>query len=122
MIEPAEKSMVDAFLKTHGDWNAEGDEVLSRTIKTENYAHSMVLAGKIAELAEKMDHHPKLTIEWGSVAVTLTTHDAGNKITAKDIDMAKKISALGGPAFGWENRAGLGRDKGRQAADRLLYR
>ncbi|MFT5886770.1 MAG: 4a-hydroxytetrahydrobiopterin dehydratase [Arcticibacterium sp.] len=49
---------------------------------------------RVAILAEKQGHHPTWENTWNKVNITLTTHDAGNKITQKDYQLAEAISEL----------------------------
>lgn len=41
--------------------------------------------------AESMQHHPELFNVYNQVEISLQTHDAGNKITPKDLDLAVVI-------------------------------
>jgi 4a-hydroxytetrahydrobiopterin dehydratase len=41
-----------------------------------------------------MNHHPKLFNVYNSVQIQLTTHDAGNKVTEKDLNLAKAIETI----------------------------
>ena len=45
----------------------------------------------VAELAETHQHHPEWRNVYNRVWITLTTHDAGNTITAKDRELARAI-------------------------------
>jgi len=49
---------------------------------------------RVALLAEKQGHHPTWENTWNKVNITLTTHDAGNKITLKDYQLAEAISEI----------------------------
>lgn len=49
---------------------------------------------RVALIAEKLDHHPKWTNVWNTVEIWLSTHSAGNTITAKDRQLAQNIDAL----------------------------
>ena len=48
---------------------------------------------RIGALAEAANHHPDVTLTYGSVRVVLTSHDAGS-VTTRDIDLAREISAV----------------------------
>lgn len=48
----------------------------------------------VADAAETAGHHPDLTLRYGVVGVTLSTHEEGSWVTAKDIDLARTISRL----------------------------
>jgi len=49
---------------------------------------------KVAEIAEEMDHHPEWINLYNKVTIKLSTHDAGDIITDKDREMAKRLDEL----------------------------
>jgi 4a-hydroxytetrahydrobiopterin dehydratase len=50
---------------------------------------------KVAEIADKMNHHPDVEIKKCSeLKLSLCTHDAGNSITEKDYGLAKEIDLI----------------------------
>ena len=44
--------------------------------------------------AEAMNHHPEWTNGYNRLVIRLNTHDAGGKVTAKDVELARKIQSL----------------------------
>jgi 4a-hydroxytetrahydrobiopterin dehydratase len=50
---------------------------------------------QVALLAEKANHHPNWSNVYNRVTIELTSHDAGNIVTAKDVALAQAISDLG---------------------------
>ena len=44
--------------------------------------------------AEGMNHHPEWTNVYNRVSIRLNTHDAGGKVTAKDVALAQKIQGI----------------------------
>jgi 4a-hydroxytetrahydrobiopterin dehydratase len=48
----------------------------------------------MAALAEAMNHHPRWAQNYTQVEVWLTTHDAGNTVSEKDIELAIGINQL----------------------------
>ena len=50
---------------------------------------------RAALAAEKMDHHPEWTNVYKTVAVILSTHDAGG-VTERDIRLAEAMDRLAG--------------------------
>lgn len=75
-------------------WKAEQNS-LTKTFEKENFVSAVAFLNKIVPLAEQMDHHPDMEVfSYKKVRIKLTTHDAGNKITEKDIKMAQKINSL----------------------------
>lgn len=57
------------------------------------FRQPMALAQAVADLAERLNHHPELLIGHGVCTVRWTTHDAGG-VTALDLDAARRTDAL----------------------------
>jgi 4a-hydroxytetrahydrobiopterin dehydratase len=66
---------------------------LQKKWKFTDFIAAMGFITKVAMVAEKMDHHPEIFNVYNQVTIDLTTHDAGG-ISAKDVELAKKIDAL----------------------------
>lgn len=77
-------------------WSREGD-ALTKTYSFASYLAGVAFASAVGVVSEGMDHHPDLDIRWRKVTVRFSTHDAGNKITQKDVDAAAAVEALGYP-------------------------
>lgn len=75
------------------DWRFE-DNKLKRSFVFENFIHAWGFMNSVALLAEKMNHHPLWLNVYNKVEIELSTHDAGNTVTQKDIDLAKAINNL----------------------------
>jgi 4a-hydroxytetrahydrobiopterin dehydratase len=74
-------------------WIEENDKLYRKFVFSDfNAAFSFMTS--VAMLAEKADHHPTWTNTWNTVEVWLSTHDAGNKVTNKDRELAKQIDAV----------------------------
>ena len=72
----------------------ETDNQLYRKFVFNNFIDAFALMTKVAILAEKANHHPTWKNTWNTVEVWLSTHDAGNTITEKDLELSKAIDAL----------------------------
>jgi 4a-hydroxytetrahydrobiopterin dehydratase len=48
---------------------------------------------RIADVADRMDHHPDIDIRYTKVMCSLSTHSAGG-ITAKDFKLAEAIDEI----------------------------
>ena len=46
--------------------------------------------------AEAMNHHPEWTNVYNRVEVRLNTHDAGGQVTAKDVELARRMDVISG--------------------------
>jgi 4a-hydroxytetrahydrobiopterin dehydratase len=94
--QPLPDEQVTARLGALPSWKREGD-VLVREVRFASYMDGIDFVNRVAREAERMDHHPDLSISWRKVAVRLTSHDAGG-ITARDFALAGRIDALLGEA------------------------
>ena len=74
-------------------WAKDNQGKLSKTFSFKNYRQSFGFVSQIVLLAEKKNHHPTITLEYGSVTIALISHDV-NEITERDIDLAKQIDKI----------------------------
>jgi 4a-hydroxytetrahydrobiopterin dehydratase len=74
-------------------WTRQGSSIVT-TVTRDDFRGAFLFAGAVAFLAEQVNHHPDILIEWNKVTLTLSTHSAGG-LTDADFDLAAKISALG---------------------------
>ena len=70
------------------------NDSLYKKFQFKNFSEAFAFMTRVAIEAEKMDHHPRWTNVWNTVEVWLNTHSAGNIITEKDRELAKRIDAL----------------------------
>ena len=75
-----------------GDWSVEADTAQA-LFRTGSFAAGVALIERIGVLADAANHHPDVDLRYPSVAVRLTTHDAGG-LTAKDVALARGISQV----------------------------
>ncbi|HMG82755.1 MAG TPA: 4a-hydroxytetrahydrobiopterin dehydratase [Ferruginibacter sp.] len=74
-------------------WKEENNK-LYRKFTFKDFSEAFAFMTGVALAAEKMDHHPTWTNTWNTVEIWLSTHDAGNIVTEKDKELAKKIDAI----------------------------
>lgn len=75
-------------------WTNIGDKLEKKFIFS-NFKEALLFVNKVGELAEEFDHHPDICIKnYKEVVVSTTTHSVGNKVTEKDIRLAKAIDNL----------------------------
>jgi 4a-hydroxytetrahydrobiopterin dehydratase len=81
-------------MKYPTNWE-EKDNFLVRTFEFDNFVQAVEFVNKITPLAEEQGHHPDIEIfSYNKVRVKLTTHDEGNKVTVKDVELAMKINEI----------------------------
>jgi 4a-hydroxytetrahydrobiopterin dehydratase len=72
----------------------EKENTLYRKFEFKNFSEAFAFMTRVAIESEKMDHHPLWKNVWNTVEIWLSTHDAGNVVTEKDRQLAKKIDGL----------------------------
>lgn len=72
-------------------WARDGDSI-RKTYTLDSFPEAIAFVTRIAELAEKADHHPDIDIRYNRVACTLSTHSAGG-LTRRDFDLGRQIDA-----------------------------
>lgn len=58
-----------------------------------DYKSALEFVNKVSAIAEKMNHHPHIELDWGKVVIMLNTHDS-NSVTDKDRELANKIDNI----------------------------
>jgi 4a-hydroxytetrahydrobiopterin dehydratase len=74
----------------------EGDGTLRRELVFVNFSQAWGFMSRVALLAERQNHHPQWSNVWNRVTIELTTHDAGNTVTARDVKLAAAINDVVG--------------------------
>lgn len=73
----------------------EKENTLYRAFTFKDFKEAFAFMTRVAALAEAQNHHPTWTNTYNKVEIWLSTHDAGNTVTAKDHELAQAIDALG---------------------------
>jgi 4a-hydroxytetrahydrobiopterin dehydratase len=72
----------------------EKENTLYKKFQFKNFSLAFAFMTRVAIEAEKMDHHPRWKNVWSTVEIWLNTHSAGNIVTDKDRELAKRIDGL----------------------------
>jgi 4a-hydroxytetrahydrobiopterin dehydratase len=83
----------NALQDLDSNWNYQGDK-LSRELSFDNFRDAVGFIMRLSFEAEDQVHHPELFNVYNTVRIQLSTHDAGDKVTEKDIKLAKAIDSL----------------------------
>jgi len=90
--EPLSPDDVSAALRELPLWSGDGDG-LRRTVELPSFRDAVAAIGRIADVAEEMDHHPDIDLRWRTLHLTLVSHSAGG-VTENDLELARRIDAL----------------------------
>lgn len=93
MATPLTKSDIERKLESLSGWKFENDKI-SNKYEFKNFSEALGFIVRVGIEAEKQGHHPELFNVYNTVRISLSTHDAGDKVTQKDLDLAKAIDAL----------------------------
>lgn len=87
-----DSEQIEENLKLVIDWTIEHGK-LSKTFKFKSYAAGIMFAAAVGQRADKMDHHPDITIGYQKVTVAVNTHDVGG-ISHLDFELARQVDGL----------------------------
>ncbi len=90
------KTDIQENLKKRPGWSYSG-KAIHKKFTFKSFLPGIAFVNKIAEAAEKAQHHPDITINYNVVSISLSTHSEGG-VTAKDFGLAQQIDALAGPS------------------------
>ena len=76
-------------------WTEENNR-LYRKFQFKDFSEAFAFMTRVALEAEKLNHHPLWTNVYNKVEIWLNTHDAGDIVTEKDRELAKRIDAIFG--------------------------
>ncbi|HVU23553.1 MAG TPA: 4a-hydroxytetrahydrobiopterin dehydratase [Opitutus sp.] len=94
MSPPLTKEEIQAALVGLGTgWRLERD-ALEKTFQFASFREAMSFMMRAGFDAEALNHHPEWTNIYNRVTVRLNTHDAGGKVTAKDVELATRLQRI----------------------------
>ena len=93
MAKPLSSAEITEALRALPGWRQDGD-ALAKEFKFGSFREAMSFMVRAGFEAEAMDHHPDWSNVYNRVAIRLNTHDAGGKVTVKNVELARKIQAL----------------------------
>ncbi|MEM1043934.1 MAG: 4a-hydroxytetrahydrobiopterin dehydratase [Bacteroidota bacterium] len=73
---------------------AHEDDTLAKTFTFDDFRAALAFIVRLGFEAEERDHHPNLSNVYNRVEIALTTHDAGNRVTQRDVDLAQAIERI----------------------------
>ena len=81
------------LFESNNSWN-EVDGKLKKEFEFKDFTEAVEFINKLAEVCEMENHHPEINWIYNKINLTLSTHDAGDKITKKDIKLSKLIDNI----------------------------
>tara|TARA_Y100001935_G_scaffold130646_1_gene108235 strand:+ start:1225 stop:1467 length:243 start_codon:yes stop_codon:yes gene_type:complete len=75
------------------NWPKDKQGRLFKEFKFKNYRQSFAFTCEVAMLAERKNHHPSVTLDYGNVSISIISHDV-NEVTERDLDLAAQIDRI----------------------------
>jgi len=89
---PLTDSEIPSALEDLPGWQHSG-KAIERTLKFPDFVTAISFVNRIADAAEKANHHPDITIHYSQVTLSLWSHDSGG-VTKRDLKMAGSINQI----------------------------
>lgn len=93
MAEPLSNDIIAEKLQELPGWEYSDDKI-TKEFSFDNFKDAVSFIIRISFEAEEQVHHPEIFNVYNTVRISLTTHDAGDKVTEKDVSLAKTIESL----------------------------
>ena len=93
MSAPLGPTEIAEALKGLPGWKLESD-ALEKSFRFGSFREAISFLVRASFEAEEMDHHPDWTNVYNRVSVRLRTHDAGGKVTARDVELARRLQRI----------------------------
>jgi 4a-hydroxytetrahydrobiopterin dehydratase len=70
-------------------WELKDDKII-KSFQFPSFMNAIEFVNEVANIAEKVNHHPIITINWRTVKFSLKSFDV-DAITGRDFELAKEI-------------------------------
>ena len=91
--EPLSDDQIEHALNELDGWRFEEDS-LRKTFTFNDFRAAMGFLVRLSYSAEAMNHHPEIHNVYNRVDLALSTHDAGNRVTEMDLELARAIESF----------------------------
>lgn len=92
-MDPLTDNEIKNKLKKLDGWEYSDDKI-HREFSFSDFKTALSFIVRVGFDAEEQGHHPELFNVYNSVQISLSTHDAGDKVTEKDITLAEAVDEI----------------------------
>lgn len=93
MSKPLTRAEISAALASLTGW-CHQKNALTKTFTFTTFPEALSFMVRVGFEAEALNHHPEWSNVYNRVVIALKTHDAGGKVTAKDVTLARRIQEI----------------------------
>lgn len=90
---PLPQNEIEDRLRELPGWKLEGDRI-ARTYRLPSHFAAAAFTVQVAAIQDELNHHSDLTLGYDTVALSMNSHDAGGKVTEKDLGLAARVTAV----------------------------
>ncbi|MET9379435.1 4a-hydroxytetrahydrobiopterin dehydratase [Streptomyces sp. NPDC003035] len=91
--EPLSQKEIEDRLRELPGWTLDDDRI-TRTYRLGDHFAATAMVVHVARIQQELDHHSDLTLGYNTVAVSVSTHSAGNAVTEKDFELATRVETI----------------------------
>ena len=93
-VPPFKGEEIQEYLdQLQGEWEVENGKKIKYKFEFPGFKEAIEFVNRVANLAEKENHHPNIRIYYNKVVIELTTHSIGG-LSENDFILAAKIEQL----------------------------
>ena len=92
-MDPLSREEIKNELENLDGWSFKDDSI-RKQFSFSDFKEAMSFMVRVGFEAESLVHHPDWSNVYNRVSITLSTHDADDKVTGKDIQLAKAIEDI----------------------------
>jgi 4a-hydroxytetrahydrobiopterin dehydratase len=92
-VAPLAQQEVTSAVSSLHNWSVKEGK-LHAEFRFENFVGAFAFMTKVALVAEAAQHHPDWSNVYNRVTIDLVTHEAGDAISQRDIDLARQIETF----------------------------
>ena len=85
-------SEIKKRLRALKGWKHDG-KFITKSFEFENFMEGMTFVSRVAEVAQKEEHHPDIHIRYTTVTLSIQTHSEGG-VTEWDFELAEAIGKI----------------------------
>lgn len=93
MAQPLSSNDIQQALDSLKGWEFSDDKI-KKEFEFKDFSEALGFIVRVGLEAENKVHHPEIFNVYNTVKIQLSTHDAGDKVTQKDVDLAKAIESI----------------------------
>lgn len=90
---PLPQNEIEDRLRELPGWTLEDDRITC-TYRLPSHFAATGLTVHVARIQDELNHHSDLTLGYNTVALSVNSHDAGGKVTEKDLALAARVAAV----------------------------